>query len=572
MSLDFIGLTFDNIKSDVEYFLKKEHNKASILYSNASPYGQILSVLENMHQLSFMYLKNSLNQFDLGNPNSLNRRYIRNAAISVGHNPSRATSATGTLKFRVKSSSDIESEISGSKITIFNRTAIRNKSNSLGYIMNIGVEKTTHSITPNYSFFVPIIQGEWKSITFTGTDENYQSFQVSEQGNVDIENFNVEVIVDGDLWEIKNHLYEMIPDEKACVVRTGYNNGIDIIFGNGGFGKVPGIGSIIEVNYIVTNGSNGNLFSRSINDWTILDDVIDGSGEVVDITNLFDISIFTDINFGSDSESILFTKNILPMSSNNYVLALPQQYAYHIKRLGVFTHVNAYEENGSIFITVTPNVNLFKNANADYFTIDLDAFILDDLEKEKIDQYLRAQGTIQLTKKYKIISPILSFYAVNISYISYSDATDDSIRAQVLSTLSDYFLNLNSTNRIPRSELVRLITTNVKDIHSIDIQFVSKKNEDYHGEQKKIIENKLKNISSNLSTTTTIKDDPNYNRNKVLGIDPVMGDIVFEPNEIPLIRGGWKDRNGNLYSDSIDSLGLKSVNMIRKGTIDRKLK
>ena len=178
----------------------------------------------------------------------------------------------------------------------------------------------------------------------------------------------------------------------------------------------------------------------------------------------------------------------------------------------------------------------------------------------------------ELTKKYKIISPILSFYAVNISYISYSDATDDSIRSQVLSTLSDYFLNLNSTNRIPRSELVRLITTNVKDIHSIDIQFVSKKNEDYHGEQKKIIENKLKNISSNLSTTTTIKDDPNYNRNKVLGIDSVMGDIVFEPNEIPLIRGGWKDRNGNLYSDSIDSLGLKSVNMIRKGTIDRKLK
>ena len=572
MSLDFIGLTFDNIKADVEYFLKQEHNKGSILYSNASPYGQILSVLENMHELSFMYLKNSLNQFDLGNPNSLNRRYIRNAAVSVGHNPSRATSATGTLKFTIKSGADIENEIPGSKITIFNRTGIRNKTNSLGYIMNIGAEKTTHNITPNYSFFVPIIQGEWKTTTFTGVDESYQSFQVSEQGNVDIENFNVEVIVDGDLWEIKNHLYEMIPDEKACVVRTGYNGGIDIVFGNGGFGKVPGIGSIIEVNYIVTNGSNGNIFNRTINDWSILDDVIDGNGQVIDLTNLFDITIFTDINFGSDSESLLFTKNILPMASNNYVLALPQQYAYFIKRLGVFTHVNAYEENGTIFITVTPNVNLFKDSNSDYFTIDLDAFILDDLEKEKIDQYLRAQGTIQLTKKYKIISPKLSFYAINISYISYSDATDDSIRAQVLSTLSDYFLDLNSSDRIPRSELIRLITTNVQDIHSVDIQFISKKNEDYHGEQKKIIENKLKNISSNLTTTTDIKDDPNYDRSKVLGIDPIMGDILFEPNEIPLIRGGWKDRNGNLYSDAIDALGLKSVNMIKKGTIDRKRK
>ena len=63
MSLDFVGLTFDGIKADVEYFLRQEHSKGSILYSKASPYGQILSVLENMHQLSFLYLKNSLNRF-----------------------------------------------------------------------------------------------------------------------------------------------------------------------------------------------------------------------------------------------------------------------------------------------------------------------------------------------------------------------------------------------------------------------------------------------------------------------------------------------------------------------------
>lgn len=572
MSLDFVGLTFDGIKADVEYFLRKEHNKGSILYSNASPYGQILGVLENMHQLSFTYLKNSLNQFDLGDANSLNKRYIRNAAITTGHNPSRATSATGTLKFSLKSSTDIEQEISGSKITIFNRTTLKNNSNSLKYILNIGTDKTTHIITPGYSFFVPIIQGEWKTVTFTGTNENYQSFQVSEQGNSEVENFNVEVIVDGELWEIKNHLYEMIPDEKACVVKTGYNNGIDIIFGNGGFGKVPGIASIIEVNYIVTAGSDGNIFSRSKNDWTIVDDVVDGSGDVVDLTELFDITIFTDINFGSKSESILFTKNILPITSNNFVLALPQQYAYYIKRLGVFSHVNAYEENGSVFITVTPNINLFKDSNTDYFTVDLNAFILDDNEKEKIDQYLRMSGTIQLTRKYKIISPVLSFYAINISYISYSDATDDSIRSQVLSTLSDYFLNLNSNNRIPRSELVSLISSSVKDIHSLDIKFISKKNEDYHAEQIKRVENKLKNIQSGLSVTTDIKDDPDYDRNKVLGIDPIMGDIVFENNEIPLIRGGWKDRNGNMYSDAVDGLGLKSVNMIKKGTIDRRNK
>ena len=83
--------------------------------------------------------------------------------------------------------------------------------------------------------------------------------------------------------------------------------------------------------------------------------------------------------------------------------------------MGVFTHVNAYEENGTIFVTVTPNVNLFKDSNSDYFTIDLDAFILDDNEKSKIDQYLKSSGTIQLTRKYKIISPLTDFLACRVT-------------------------------------------------------------------------------------------------------------------------------------------------------------
>jgi hypothetical protein len=67
---------------------------------------------------------------------------------------------------------------------------------------------------------------------------------------------------------------------------------------------------------------------------------------------------------------------------------LPQQYAYQIKRLGVFSHVNAYSDNyGTVFIVATPNIKLFKNANANYFNVDIKAFELDDYEKQKIDQW-----------------------------------------------------------------------------------------------------------------------------------------------------------------------------------------
>ena len=131
----------------------------------------------------------------------------------------------------------------------------------------------------------------------------------------------------------------------------------------------------------------GNVFRRTQNDWRFVDDAYDGRGGTVDISKLFNIYIYNDINFGADGETTAFTRSLLPMVSNNYILALPQQYAYEIKKLGVFSHVNAYEKSGTIFIALTPNINLFKNQNSDYFTIDIKAFSLDIYEKDKINKY-----------------------------------------------------------------------------------------------------------------------------------------------------------------------------------------
>lgn len=568
--LNFTSISFTNIKFEVERFLKTEYNKANVLFSVASPYGQILSVLENLHQLSLLYLKNAINQFDLTQTNSNNEIVIKNAAISAGHNPGRAISATGTLKFTLKSSADIASEIPGSRITIRNRTGLKNKTNSLDYAINIGTDVITHRITPNYQFFVHVIQGKWESKTYTGDGTPSQSISVKELGRKDVENFNVEVLVNGDYWTLKNHIWEMLPDEKCCVVRTGFNGGLDIIFGNEGFGSIPPIGSSIEVRYLLSDGALGNIFRRTVNDFKFVDDIIGADGQAVNVDKVFDVEIYTDINFGADKESLLFTKNILPVSSNNYVLALPQQYAYAIKRLGVFSHVNAYEKSGTIFIVATPNIRLFKNQNADYFTIDISAFDLDNYEKSKIDKYLRTGGNIQLTKKYKIVSPKLSYYVINIFVMTYSDVTDDSINAQILDKISEYFLNLSRVDRIPKLDIIRELSS-LSGIHSVDIQFVSKKNEDYHRENITEAQNKVNKYASSFNTdisTSTLV--PGYNPFSTIAIDPVLGDILFDSNEIPVIRGGWYDRNGAYYSDSIDGTGMKSVNIIKKGIIDSK--
>jgi hypothetical protein len=570
MANKFSSIAFTSIKAEIERYLKNEHNKANILYSPASPYGQILSVIENLHQLSILYLKNAIDQFDLSNPNALNRKVIRNAAIFAGHNPGRSISSTGTLKFTLKSNSNIEQDIPGGRISFQNKLTIRNKTNSLDYSFNIGVERVVHRITPNYEFYVPVIQGKWTRKTYTGNGGQLQTLSISEISQKDVENFNVEVLVNGDFWVIKKHIWDMLPDEQSCVVRTGFNGGIDVVFGNGGFGAIPELGSVIEVNYLLSDGSRGNIFRRTRDDWEFVGDVLDGNGETINLSEVFNVDIYTDINFGSDAENLLFTKNILPIASNNFVLGLPQQYAYEIKKLGVFSHVNAYEKTGTIFIVATPNIRLFKNQNADYFTIDIRAFELDRYEKSKIDKYLRTGGNIQLTRKYRVDSPNLSYYIMNVFVIPYSDATDDSVNNQIIDKISEYFLDLKRIDRIPKLDIIRELSS-INDIHSVDIQFVSKKNEDYHREN--IINQSNKQIINDSSLTSNIstpKQNPDYNPSEVLGLDPVLGDIIFNPDELPIVRGGWVDRYGSFYTDDIDGGGLKSVNIIKKGVVDSK--
>jgi len=566
--MKFVEISFANIKNEIERFLRTEHNKAGVLYSPASPFGQILDVLENLHQLSLLYLKNSIKQFDLSDPNSNNERIIKNAAIFAGHIPGRSISATGNLKLVVKSGIDLESELPGGRFTITNKTTLRNNTNGLFYSVNLGQDRATYIVNSNSQIFLPITQGRFQRVNFTGSGNPNQTFQVNVRGTEDVENFNVEVLVNGEFFELKKSLYDMIPNEKSCVVRTGFNGGIDVIFGNGNFGMMPPISSSIEITYLVTNGQDGNIFRRTVNDFTFVDDVLDGFGNTLDISKVFDVLIFNDINFGSNRESLAFTKNILPIASNNFVLGLPQQYAYEIKKLGVFSHVNAYEDDSIIYIVATPNIKLFKNRNADYFSVNTNAFILDDYEKSKIDKYLRSNGNIQLTRRYRIDSPILSYYVLNVFVIRYSDSNDDSVKAQIIDRVSEYFLNFNRIDRIPKSDIIRSLSQ-INDIHSVDIQFTSKKNEDYHKNNLNRTQNKVDNSESVLNPSL-VQVDPTYQPNLTLGLDPVLGDIVFEPNEIPIIRGGWYDRNGVYFSTSMNDMSLKSINIIKKGVVDSK--
>lgn len=575
---NFSSISFSGLKAEIEAYLKAEYNKASVLFSPASPYGQILSVVENLHQLSILYLKNTINQFDIGLANNTNERVIKNTAILAGHIPFRAISSSGTLQFVLKPDADLVS----TKITIKNKLTLKNNTNSLFYSASLGSEVKDFDVTRNKSFEIPIIQGKWETQRFTGTGDSLQTYVLDDKGEKEIENFQVDVQVNGQYWTIKKHLYDLLPGEKACVVRTGFNNGVDIIFGNGGFGAIPPLSSEIRVRYLSTDGAVGNIYRRDANDWKIIDDVFDSNGDIVAMEKSFDIFILTDINFGADREDYMFTKALLPIASNNFVLALPQQYAYELKKLGVFTYVNATEKNGTIFIYLVPDITLFKRQDEDYFNIPIknttlgsnnvntSAFELDSYERSKIINYLKSSGVIQLTKKFVVKSPKLSFYAMNVTILVYQDAIDTVVKNQIRKVVSDYFLSFNRLDRIPKSDMIKLIS-NLKDVHSVSVNFESRKNEEYHAVGIKEMRGEaIYNASKffNNPSTSQLKYDPSVQ----LGLDPKLGDIIFEADEIPVMRGGWFRRDGVTYVEDPDVPGFTCLNIFIEGRVSTRNK
>jgi len=562
----FSELSFERQKAEIELYLKEEYKKANLLFTNASPYGQILTVLENLHQLSTLYLKKAQNNFDLTQDLTNNPTAIRNAAILAGHIPTRAISATGTIKLKLKGGFISEEEIAGERLTLFNRSLLRNKTNNLFYSVLLGSESKTFKVTNSSEIILSVIQGRWERRTLTGTGSPMQTFSLDLRGLRQVENFNYEVFVNSQMWETKKHLYDMMPDERACVFKTGFNGGADIIFGNGGFGEIPAIGSIIDIDYLVSDGAAGSIFSRVPNDWVFVDDLFDGSGEPINVENIFDVVYETDLNFGADAESIDFTRSLLPISTNNFVLALPQQFAYEIKKLGVFSHVNAYEKDEVIYIVATPNIKLFKNKNVNYFTIDIEAFKLDELEKNKIQSYLKSNGNIVLSSKITISSPKLSYYICNVFVMIYEDAVEEVVNAQIYDAISDYFLDFKMLDRVPKSDLLVSLKSSISEIHSVDISFISKDTEDYHRQNTLLQQNATNPYTLSQNRLSQVPQ-PGYEPNKTIGLDPILGDIIFQANEIPLIRGGWRDRNDIYFSDDIDGSGLKSVNVVYKGKV-----
>ena len=253
----------------------------------------------------------------------------------AGHNPSRSNCANGTISLTFNNT---QNEIPGNYVILHNYTTLSCLNNNLKYLINLPYKDVRVPLDVSTPVEINVIQGVFESQTFTGDGKKLQSFEINMPNNnrSSIDNQYINVYVNGELWKNYNSIYEMSYNTKGYISKTGISSGIDIYFGNLYNGMIPIDGSIIKVEYLKTEGLQGNIQS-DYNSMGIQFEFIDLGydiyGNEINLNDYININLKSPIGFGSAGEDTNLTKLLMTRVSKSFVLATADNFITFFEKI-----------------------------------------------------------------------------------------------------------------------------------------------------------------------------------------------------------------------------------------------
>jgi hypothetical protein len=529
-------------------FLQEKFKQSRSVFTAASPFGQLLIVVENLSQLIFYYIEDSITELNINEASRVSSIY--SLASLSGHNPSRAIGATGQIRMIRKPNINPPA----SKVILNNLFRIRCENNGLSYAIELVQEDVRLALTgAETTAIFNIRQGLIESQTFTAKGQAFESYQLGAPNNFYIDNFMVNVYVNGEQWTKYESLLDIPRNAKGFIAKTGITNGLDLYFGNGSFGKIPTTGSTIVVEYLTTDGSAGNVKVDDVKQviFSFIDTGFSPIGEEITMADYFTISTVSPPNFGVDPEDPTLTRLIAPKASKSFALVNLDNYEILLQKLQMFSTIKVFLDQDStgnildsrmINLFLVPDVSQMFNNGTDYFNLATANFKLTAFQKNELLKYIEKSGTKMISSDVKIVDPKIARYVLNVSIIAFDDITTDIIKSDIADAIGNYFIKLKRQDRVPKSDLIRVIEE-LKGVDSVNVNIIGEANENA--------------LTLNPSSTNLV------------GLDE-FNDIVIGLDEFPVIRGGWKDSLGNAYSEGLSDTSLGALNIQIKAQIPRK--
>ena len=183
-------LKFTQMYDDSITFLEKTYNSVGDYFTNASPFGQLLRVTLNLGKMILFYIEDSITELNI---NTASRdESIRGLAALVGHNSTRAISASGDVRLTYSGKSI---DMYGNTLIIPNFTKIKNNTNNLLYTIILPSEETRIELNSRNYIIVKVLQGEIEVQKIMSMGGSLQSYNVGVRGGKNIDNFYTKVYV-----------------------------------------------------------------------------------------------------------------------------------------------------------------------------------------------------------------------------------------------------------------------------------------------------------------------------------------------------------------------------------------
>ena len=531
---------YSNFSNKVKSYLAKHLSDKNTQYGSNTVFGQIITVVGNAIQNVMFYIEVAL--VEQNKYTAQRKKSIYGLAALSGYMPSYGKAAVALIKLNF-----IPNNEGAYNVIIKDKEPLTCTQNGLIYNIMLPQEGLVLSVEKdNVVKYFSAVQGKFESQRFISEGGQYYTINFKFIGNLDIDYLTVKV--NNETWQRAESLYDMTSDGKQYVCKSAINGGIDLIFGNEAHGRALKVNDTVDVSYLIHDGEAGNLNPEVETYFVFNNNLQDTNGETYDGNKLFNVTFAeTDpITAGSNSETLQHVREMIGLNSRSLVLASPDNYKVMINRFGFCGYNRTWSDPNSMVVNslIIKNYKVDLENGGDYFNLKEKDFLLNDVQKNSIYNYIENSGNQLASIKYNIFDPELCKYAMHV-YVTLKSGkfNKDLIKSQIRTLIGEFFTDIQSDMFIPKSDIIHLLKTNIDGIDGVDVYILSEKNEEA------IIKERyqedtyiLNNITGQyVKKTENVKLYKGENPN--LGLDNHGNIYLKSDTQFPILMGGWSYKN-----------------------------
>lgn len=544
--------TFENFDSSVNNYLSKAFGSLGIQYSDNQIFKVIFNGIKGIFQNIMVYIEDAFTEQNI--ETATRKKSLYSLAKLSGYEAYYGSAATGIISANLISNTNLNESLR--KIYINNHSYIQDLNNGMTYIIYLQTDRYVFDINKplmNYDF--KVVQGVFNTSTYSAQGTTLETIHLTINGLYD-KNY-IKVYVNNKEWQQVSNLYDMTQDGEEYILSIGFENELDISFGNGVYGKLLSEGDNIKIEYITHNGEEGNV--TNLNDtFKFVSNGYDYNGDSIDLNNYIKLNIENYISGGTNSDSVSTVRSMIGYNSRSNVLASIDNYILFLKHFSFLGNFNVWSEENSSTLMINGITNRLNNITdlKEYEEVIDSELILSGQQKQNILTVLNNSNNTFAGININFVDPIIYQYAI-VAYVKLEDSYyKDIVEVNIQNSILKYFSTKNfNISFIAKSDILKYILDNVNHIKSLTLEIISQKNEEankngyYYKYNTTVYNNKVNYIKKRYG----------YEVGNPVGLDSIGNISLDSKLYMPLLRGGfvyYPDKNNTTNQSTIDTVNI----------------